>query len=226
MKLNKRNILIAILCLSLIIFAVSMASCKTNGENGDTQSSHESSSITETTETSNTSDSSDTSKSTESSETTETTETTEISDTSETTETTETSDTSGTTGTTETTGSIETEGEHLEYETNDDGGYTVIGKGNVTGKDINIPQTYKGKTVTAIGASAFESSDIESISFGINIKSIGERAFAGIAELRINFDGEKIQWLNDVSRGADWSLGCIFYMTYSHPDDPNWDIEI
>ncbi len=114
----------------------------------------------------------------------------------------------------------------LSYTLNTDNTWTVSGMGSATGTEIIIPDKYEGLAVTAIGANAFANEDIASISFGTNIGYIGEGAFAGIEALNIHFDGTKAQWLNDVQKASNWSQDCMFFMTYSVPDIPNWEVEI
>ena len=61
--------------------------------------------------------------------------------------------------------------------------YMLTGKGIATG-DIVIPDMYRKKPVTAIGDRAFfTKSDVTSVTFGANIKSIGEFAFSGCSYL-------------------------------------------
>ncbi len=61
--------------------------------------------------------------------------------------------------------------------------YELSGKGIATG-DIVIPETYRGKPVTAIGKEAFYGeSDVDTITLHKNIKTIGEKAFANCSYL-------------------------------------------
>ena len=65
----------------------------------------------------------------------------------------------------------------------DGSSYEVTDKGIATGH-IVIPDTYRGKPVTAIGNKAFfNKSDVTGVTFGKNIESIGEFAFANCSYL-------------------------------------------
>ena len=61
--------------------------------------------------------------------------------------------------------------------------YEVTKKGKATG-DIVIPETYRGKPVTAIGAEAFyNQGDVDTVTLHSGITSIGEKAFANCSYL-------------------------------------------
>ena len=61
--------------------------------------------------------------------------------------------------------------------------YEVTKKGKATG-DIVIPETYRGKPVTAIGAEAFyNQSDVDTVTLHSGITSIGDKAFASCSYL-------------------------------------------
>ena len=65
------------------------------------------------------------------------------------------------------------------YTLNDDGkSYCVAGFLNEETENVNIPATYKGKPVTAIGDRAFREKSIKKINLSENIKTIGSSAFA------------------------------------------------
>ncbi len=75
--------------------------------------------------------------------------------------------------------------EGLSYKLNADGeGYTVIGIGTCTDSAIVIPATHNSKSVTAIGASAFEDrTAITSVTVPESVTSIGASAFMGCIRL-------------------------------------------
>lgn len=72
-----------------------------------------------------------------------------------------------------------------------DFGYYVINKNELmiteytgSGKEIEIPETYKDYTITSIGAFVFDSCEAESITMPDTIKSIGDYAFASSKNLK------------------------------------------
>lgn len=66
---------------------------------------------------------------------------------------------------------------------NNDTAYEVTNKGTATG-DIVIPDTYRGRPVTAIGKKAFfNKNDVTGVTLGANIKTIGEFAFGNCSYL-------------------------------------------
>lgn len=69
--------------------------------------------------------------------------------------------------------------ETLYYTLNADGkSYCVSGLLEENTEDVNIPATYKGKPVTAIGDRAFREKNIKKIRLSENVKTIGSSAFA------------------------------------------------
>jgi hypothetical protein len=81
----------------------------------------------------------------------------------------------------------------LIYELNDDGTYTVVGY-REGATHINIPETYMGKPVTAIGDYAFEYGDFVSITIPNSITKIGIRPFESSNIETINYCGTKEQF--------------------------------
>lgn len=92
----------------------------------------------------------------------------------------------------------------LSYVLNSDGAsYKVTGfKGDAFG-EIEIPETYEGKPVTVIGASAFKSSanKIRKVTVGKNVEVIESEAFAGCKNLEsFKFaEGSKIKTIKTLS---------------------------
>lgn len=72
-----------------------------------------------------------------------------------------------------------------------DFGYYVINKNELmiteytgSGKEIEIPETYKDYTITSIGSFVFDSCEAESVTMPDSIKSIGDYAFASSKNLK------------------------------------------
>ena len=72
-----------------------------------------------------------------------------------------------------------TEPKQLAYQLNEDGGtYKVVGIGTYEGKEIEIPSTYKGLPVTAIGDRAFaKNAEITKVTIPSGVTYIGKSAF-------------------------------------------------
>ena len=101
-------------------------------------------------------------------------------------------------------------GEYLEYrEITLDGeeGYEVIGRGNSTAVNVEIPSLRNGKPVLSVAARAFMGNKtILSVSFGKNVKRIGEMAFSGCEALTTVTYHEQSELA--VIEGAAF-LGCV-----------------
>ncbi len=68
----------------------------------------------------------------------------------------------------------------------DDGGYTLYGRGLASGRELTIPETYKDKPVTKIADGAFNADPfIRSITIPDSVYSIGESAFANCQDLLV-----------------------------------------
>ncbi len=86
--------------------------------------------------------------------------------------------------------------------------YIIQGaKDDVT--NVKIPDTIWFKPVREIEKEAFAKSNIESVSFGYNIKEIGEMAFAECKNLKtVEFDAYQSYYANEVSIGTSAFYGC------------------
>lgn len=104
----------------------------------------------------------------------------------------------------------------LDFYLKNDGTYEIcVGKAKLL-ESIEIPSTYKGKTVSSIGYEAFYScTKLTSITIGNSVTEIGNRAFYGCYSLiSITFDGTIAQW-EAVSKGINWKpyvpSSCVVY---------------
>lgn len=85
----------------------------------------------------------------------------------------------------------------LEYTLLDDGTYCCSGIGTATGKEITIASTYNGKTVTAIGESAFEDcTAIEKVTIPATIEEMGVSAFSECTSLKGVYISDLTAWCN------------------------------
>lgn len=74
-------------------------------------------------------------------------------------------------------------------------GYAVSGIGEATDTDIVVPSEHSGKPVTAVDRSAFEGSDITSVSIPASIASIGLWAFEDCKNLTaVYYSGSLAEW--------------------------------
>ncbi|MBQ7354438.1 MAG: leucine-rich repeat protein [Clostridia bacterium] len=72
----------------------------------------------------------------------------------------------------------------LSYELNEEGTYTVVGIGTFGGTELEIPSSYQGVAVTAIGYQAFyQYTNLESVVIPDSVTVIGESAFEGCTNL-------------------------------------------
>ncbi len=93
----------------------------------------------------------------------------------------------------------------LEFVENEDGGYTLVGC-NKARLDIEIPETYRDKPVTAIGQQAFSNCQtLKSVYIPDSVTSIGKWAFDSCYRLKdINYEGSEEQW-NAITKGDYWN---------------------
>lgn len=61
--------------------------------------------------------------------------------------------------------------------------YSVVGRGNATTMDINVPSTYRGKPVTCIEQNAFANDEVNSVVLPDSITTIERSAFHGCSNL-------------------------------------------
>lgn len=74
--------------------------------------------------------------------------------------------------------------EYREITLDGEAGYEVVGYGNSNATAVEIPALRNGKPVLSVKASAFENNQtITAVTFGKNVKRIGERAFSGCTAL-------------------------------------------
>ncbi len=86
--------------------------------------------------------------------------------------------------------------------TEDNGEYTVTGYTG-TATEVIIPESFDGKSVTAIGAGAFADSSVTKVTLPASLASIGEGAFEGCAMLGSIVIPEDVEVI-----GANAFLGC------------------
>ena len=105
--------------------------------------------------------------------------------------------------------------EYSEVTLNGEEGYKVIGLGNCTAINIEIPSLRNGKPVLAVANGAFAGNKvITSVSFGKNVASIGEKAFLGCEALTsVTFHAESEL---SVIGGAAFS-GCLRLKAFAVP---------
>jgi len=181
--------------------------------------SHES----ETTESDNTEDTPESTE-TEDSGKDNTTDTEVTEDTSGTQETEETEETEGTDETEEKPGPADKSLEYRLDQASDT--YVVVGIGDFGGLDVIIPNTYNGKRVSAIEDSAFIDTELSSISFGVNIDSIGAFAFGNQNDFTIYFAGSKSDW-GKIARKDGWNDGLQSYrVKLGQATNNDWGIPI
>ena len=108
---------------------------------------------------------------------------------------------------------LTTTSEGLSYAINGDGtGWTVIGLGSFSGKNLVIPDSHVGLPVTAIADKAFKGiSGIESVVIGNNITHIGAEAFMNCSGLKRIKTGEALLALGKHTFKDCTSLVEIYY---------------
>ena len=88
---------------------------------------------------------------------------------------------------------------YLKYEINSNGKtYTVVGYKGPENASVVIPETYRGRTVTAIADNAFKNATITSITLHSTIGSIGTGAFSGCTSLKAVYGLEKCDSLKQI----------------------------
>ena len=105
--------------------------------------------------------------------------------------------------------------EYREITLDGEEGYEVIGRGNSTAVNVEIPSMRNGKPVLSVKADAFKGNKtILSVHFGKNVKKIGEQAFSGcVALTSVTFhEGSELALIE----GAAF-LGCVGLTSFTVP---------
>ncbi|MBR2011444.1 MAG: leucine-rich repeat domain-containing protein [Clostridia bacterium] len=105
--------------------------------------------------------------------------------------------------------------EYGEITLDGEAGYEVIGYGNSTALAVEIPALRNGKPVLSVRAGAFAGNNsITSVSFGSNVKWIGEKAFSGCKALESVSFHENSEL--EVIGGAAFE-GCVSLKAFAVP---------
>ena len=92
---------------------------------------------------------------------------------------------------------------------------TITGVEKPVGKELILPDTLAGYTVTAIGKNAFAGdSIITTVYIPSSVTSIGEKAFSGCSALiNITYANTTAKW-NTVAKGGEWNANTGSYSIY------------
>jgi tetratricopeptide (TPR) repeat protein len=121
---------------------------------------------------------------------------------------------SGNDGTSSNGGTSNTNGNHqgLAFSLNDEGAYSVSGIGTCTDKEIVIPNTYDGKSVTSIGEDAFYNcGSLTSITIPDSVTSIGSYAFYDCSSLTSVVIGDGVTSIGAWAFYDCTSLTSVYY---------------
>lgn len=102
------------------------------------------------------------------------------------------------------------------FNVNSDGkSCTVTGVTGFSGKELILPATLDGHTVSAIGDKAFANlTGISTLYIPKSVTRIGSRAFSGCLNLtNITYQGTTNQW-NTLPKGAEWNTNTGSYTVY------------
>lgn len=98
--------------------------------------------------------------------------------------------------------------------------YTVRGLGSVSDTDVEVPEQYNGKPVTAVGIKAFlEEVYLTSITLSDEITLIDESAFAYCENLTDIYYGGTIGQWEEVEKGDYWDSGMPAYTVHCSDGD-------
>lgn len=102
------------------------------------------------------------------------------------------------------------------YNVNSDGkSCTITGVTGFSGKELILPATLDGHSVTAIGEKAFTGKNtVTTVYIPKSVTQLGSKAFSGCYSLtNITYQGTSIQW-NTVQKGSEWNAGTGNYTIY------------
>lgn len=92
---------------------------------------------------------------------------------------------------------------------------TITGVTGFSGKELILPATLSGHTVTAIGDNAFSgNSTVTTVYIPKSVTKLGAKAFSGCQNLtNITYQGTTTQW-NTLPKGAEWNTNTGSYTVY------------
>ena len=102
------------------------------------------------------------------------------------------------------------------FSVNNDGkSCTITGVNGFSGKELILPTTIDGYTVTAIGEKAFASKNtIHTVYIPKTVTKIDAKAFIGCYGItNITYQGTSAHW-NNITKGAEWNSGTGHYTIY------------
>lgn len=102
------------------------------------------------------------------------------------------------------------------FDVNSDGkSCTITGVTDFTGKELILPDTLDGYTITAIGENAFANkSAVTTVYIPKSVTKLESKAFSGCSSLtNITYQGTTAQW-NMVQKGTEWNTGTATYTIY------------
>ncbi len=117
---------------------------------------------------------------------------------------------------------VDTTGANFSYTTNNDGTLTITGY-HGTAHTIMIPETIGGKTVTAVGAKAFDSMEnLTSVTLPATITSIGANAFYGCTSIATITVPDSVETMG-VSVFYGWSGEQTIVLNGRRSIPPQWN---
>ncbi|MBR7062065.1 MAG: leucine-rich repeat protein, partial [Clostridia bacterium] len=113
-------------------------------------------------------------------------------------------------------------GGSLAYYDNGDGSCTIIGVGNWVGRNLDIPSSIDGLTVTAIESYAFAgNSDITSVTIPESVTRIGDNAFENCTGISDIYYGGTVEQWNNIEFGGNWDKGTRNFVVHCADGDVN-----